>query len=237
MKFMVMHKHDEQTEAGIAPPPEFVGEMGALVGGMAQSGKLVDGDGLGETSSRSRVTFEQGKVTVVHGPFGAGNELPAGFAKITVQSRDEAIEAAKRIGEAIGGDLEIEVSKLQEAWDLGFGEKPADAPERYLVIHKATPASEAGAIPTYEAVASDLRAKGTLVTAAALTPSAKGKRLTWRRGEHAVIDGPFAESKEMIGGYAILEMASMDECLAFTHEYAALMLTATDELEIDVRPL
>lgn len=237
MKFMVMHKHDKQTEAGIAPPPEFVGKMGGLVGGMAQSGKLLDGEGLGASSKRSRVTFRDGKATVLHGPFEGSNELPAGFAKITVRTRDEAIEAAKKIGEAIGGDLEIEVGKLQEGWDLGFGEKPADAPERYLVVHKATPSSEAGTVPSYDAVAADLREKGTLVTSAVLAPSAKGKRLTWRGGKHTVVDGPFAESKEMIGGYAILEMASMEECLAFTREYAALMLTLATELEIDIRPL
>ena len=139
MKFMVMHKHDRQSEAGIAPPPEFVGKMGGLVGGMAQSGKLLDGDGRGASVKRSRVTFQDGEPSVVHGPFAGSNELPAGFVKVSVRSRDEAIEIAKRVGEAIGGNLEIEVGKCQEAWDLGFGETPADAPERYLVIHKATP--------------------------------------------------------------------------------------------------
>lgn len=237
MKFMVMHKHDKQTEAGVAPPPEFVGKMGGLIGAMAQSGKLLDGEGLGASAKRSRVTFVDGKSTVEHGPFGGSNELPAGFAKISVNSRDEAIAVAKRIGEAIGGDLEIEVGKLQEAWDLGFGEKPADAPERYLVVHKATPASEGGTEPSYAVVAGDLREKGTLLTSAALAPSARGKRLNWRGGKHTVVDGPFTESKELIGGYAILEMSSMDECLAFTREYAGLMLTLTDELEIDIRPL
>ena len=47
MKFMVMHKHDANTEVGTPPPPELVQKMGALIGGMAQSGKLLDGEGLG----------------------------------------------------------------------------------------------------------------------------------------------------------------------------------------------
>ena len=237
MKFMVMHKHDKKTEAGLPPPPDFVGKMGGLVGGMAQSGQLVDGEGLGASVKRSRVTFQGGKPSVVHGPFEGSNELPSGFLKVKVRSRDEAIEIAKRVGEAIGGDLEIEVGKCQEGWDLGFGEKPADAPERYLVIHKATPDTEAGRAPKLDAIANDLREKGVLQGASSLQPSSQGKRLSWRGGKHAIVDGPFAESKEMIGGYAILEMPSMEECLAFTHQYAALMLTLGDELEIDVRPV
>ena len=237
MKFMVMHKHDKKTEAGIRPTPELIAAMGALVGGMARSGKLLDGDGLGASRTRSRVTFRKGERTVVHGPFSGSNELPAGFVKVTVKSRDEAIAAATKLGEAIGGDVEVEVGKLQEAWDLGFGEKPADAPERYLVVHKATPASEAGQAPKLEHVLDELRGKGVLTASATLAPSSRAKRLTWRAGTHTVVDGPFAESKELIGGYAILDLASMEECLDFVATYAKLMLTATDELEMDVRPL
>lgn len=237
MKFMVMHKHDNDTEIGKLPPPEFMEAMGAFIGKAAQSGKLLDGEGLGATRTRSRITFKGGEQTVLHGPFTGGNELPAGFAKVTVKSRDEALDIARSIGEAIGGDLEIEVSKVTEAWDLGFGEKPKDAPERYLIIHKATPASEAGRAPQLDRLMQELTAKGVVTASAALTPSSQAKRLVWHGGKHRVIDGPFTESKELLGGYALLELASMEECLAFAKEYAELMLTTGDDLEIDVRPL
>ncbi len=239
MKFMVMHKHDANTEAGKLPPPEFMEAMGRFIGEAAGSGKLLDGEGLGATRTRSRVTLERGKVTVVHGPFAGSNELPAGFAKVSVTSRAEALELARRIGEAVGGDLELEVSKLTEEWDLGFGEKPADAPERYLVILKATPGSEAGRASELDAVLQKLAGEGAIVAGATLTPSSRGKRLTWRGGQRKIVDGPFAESKEMLGGYAVLELASLEECLAFTTEYAELLLTAADglDLEIDVRPV
>src|SRR5690606_6091112 len=175
MKFMVMHKHDQDTEAGIMPPPEFMEAMGAFIGEAAQNGKLLDGEGLGATRTRSRITFKDGNQTVVHGPFAGSNELPAGFAKVTVKSRDEALGVATLIGEAIGDDVEIEVSKLTEAWDLGFGEKPADAPERYLIIHKATPASEAGRAPQLAQLMQELAAKGVVTASAALTPSSQAK--------------------------------------------------------------
>ncbi|MEZ4321623.1 MAG: YciI family protein [Myxococcota bacterium] len=237
MKFMLMHRHHDSTDEGWVPPGEFVAAMGQMVGGLAQSGKLVDGDGLGARRTRSRVTFEGGQRSVTHGPYEGRNEVPAGFVKVTVRSRDEAIDAATRIGEAIGGDVELEVGKLTEAWDLGFGEKPADAPERYLIVHKATPATEAGRAPDLTSVLDGLAAEGILTGSAALAPSSQARRLTWKGGAHAVVDGPFAESKELIGGFVVLELDSMDECLAITHEYAALMLSVYDRLELDIRPL
>lgn len=122
---------------------------------------------------------------------------------------------------------------------LGFGEKPADAPERYLIIHKATPASEAGRAPELSKLMQELTDKGVVTGAAALMPSSQAKRLTWRGGQRKVVDGPFTESKELIGGYAILELASLEECLAFSTEYAELLLTVANglDLEIDVRPV
>ena len=237
MKFMVMHKHDNDTEIGKLPPPEFMEAMGAFIGEAAQSGKLLDGEGLGATRTRSRITFQNGTQTVLHGPFAGSNELPAGFAKVSVKSREEALELAKSIGEAIGADVEIEVSKVTEAWDLGFGEKPKDAPERYLIIHKATPESEAGRAPQLAQLMQELTTKGVVIASATLTPSSQAKRLIWRGGKHRVIDGPFTESKELLGGYAILELASLEECLAFSAKYAEIMLTSGDELEIDIRPL
>jgi hypothetical protein len=239
MKFMVMHKHDHATEVGKLPPPEFMAAMGAFIGEAAQSGRLLDGEGLGATRTRSRLSFKDGKQTVWHGPFAGSNELPAGFAKVTVKSRDEALGLATLIGRAIGGDVEIEVSRLTEEWDLGFGEKPADAPERYLIIHKATAASEAGRAPQLAELMQELTARGVVTASATLTPSSLAKRLVWRAGQRQVLDGPFTESKEMIGGYAILELGSLEECMAFSTEYAELLLTAggATELELDVRPL
>jgi hypothetical protein len=237
MKFMVMHKHDKNTEAGQPPPPELIAAMGSLIGGMAQSGKLLDGEGLGASKTRSRITFKNGERTVLHGPYTGSNELPAGFAKVTVRSREEAIEIATKIAEAIGGDLEIEVGKVNEPWDLGIAEKPADAPLRYLILYKATPATERGQLPNIDAVVKELSSKGTPISSATLAPSVRAKRLTWRGGSRKIVDGPFLESKELIGGYAILEMASMDECVAFCSQYANILLTLADGLEIDVRPL
>jgi hypothetical protein len=239
MKFMVMHKHDKNSEAGVKPPQGLITQMGALVGGMAQSGKLLDGAGLGASATRSRVTLRHGDRTVLHGPYGgSSNELPAGFVMVKVETRDQAIDWATQLGKAIGTDVEIEAGKVNEPWDIGIGEKPANAPLRYLLLHKATPASEAGTVPDLTAVTQEMSKQGALISSAMLAPSSRAKRMTFRGSSLKVIDGPFAESKELIGGYCVLDLPSMEEVVAFCTEYAQILLTAAaDIVEIDIRPL
>ncbi len=203
-----------------------------------QSGRLLDGEGLGATKTRSRVSFKSGRRTVTHGPYaGAGNELPASVAKIAVTSLDEAIAWASEMAKAIGGDVELEVGKIKEAWDMGFGEKPADAPERYLVVNKVTTASEAGGLLILESAAQQVKAPAKLLASVVLTPTSQGKRLVVQGGQRTVLDGPFMESKELIGGYAILDMPSWEECITSCFAYADILSSGSDDIELDIRPL
>ena len=80
-------------------------------------------------------------------------------------------------------------------------------------------------------------AEGSLIDTGGLFPIQMGARISLKRGEINVIDGPFTETKELIGGYAILEMASLDECIAFCSQYADILLSGAHQLEIDIRPL
>jgi hypothetical protein len=175
---------------------------------------------------------------VAHGPFAAGTqELPANIAKVKVASRDEAIRLATTMAKAIGGDVELEVSKINEPWDIGFGEKPDNAPERYMLIQKANAKTESRDALNLDAVTTEAKESGALSGTIALTPSSKAKRLVWKGGKHTVLDGPFAETKELIGGYAVLEMASEEECVSFCKQYAEILLAHGDSLEIDIRPI
>lgn len=60
---------------------------------------------------------------------------------------------------------------------------------------------------------------GTLVSTAGLRPTAEGARVRLRRGKLAVTDGPFTETKEVIGGYAVLEAKSMQEAIELTKRF------------------
>jgi hypothetical protein len=90
-----------------------------------------------------------------------------------------------------------------------------------MVIVKANKDSEAGLPPSEALLAAmfkfndELIKAGVLKDAAGLQPSSKGKRLTFSGSTRRVIDGPFAETKELIAGYWIWEVRSMDEALAW----------------------
>jgi hypothetical protein len=61
--------------------------------------------------------------------------------------------------------------------------------------------------------------EGWLVTTSGLRPTSEGKRMRWNRGKLSTTDGPFVETKEVIGGYAIVEATSMAEALKMTERF------------------
>jgi hypothetical protein len=75
---------------------------------------------------------------------------------------------------------------------------------------------------------------GVLLQAEALQPSAKALRLKFSRGERVVVDGPFAESKELIAGFAILRLPSREAAIEQTTRFARIL---GGDVEVDVRPL
>jgi hypothetical protein len=238
MRFMVMHRHDAHTEAGELPPPALIAEMGALIMEYAQSGRFLGGEGLGASRNRTRLTFRDGQCTVKHGPYKGEHELPAATLLIKVASRDEAIGWGQRYGKILG-DGELELGPVNEPWDLGMMPRPENPPLRVLMIEKASKASEAGQrSPKQKADLTRLRTEmtkaGVLVASEQLQPSAKAKRLVFQNHDLRVFDGPFAESKELVGGFAMMRFDNMDEAITMCRRYAKIL---GGTLEIDVRPL
>ena len=90
---------------------------------------------------------------------------------------------------------------------------------QFMIIVKAGGACEAGQKPSREVVAAvgnytqELRRAGVLVELSRLEPSAKGARVQFSGGKALVIDGPFAETKELIGGYWIIDVDSKEEAI------------------------
>jgi hypothetical protein len=123
MRFMIVVKADESTEAGVLPSPALLGKMGALNEEMARAGVLLGAEGLQASSKGARITLSSGKRTVLDGPFAESKELIAGFTMIQVASKDEAIAWASRVLEIIvaeqsPGGAELEVRQLFEASDF-----------------------------------------------------------------------------------------------------------------------
>jgi hypothetical protein len=236
MHFMIMHKNDPQTEAGLPPPPGLVEKMGAFIGEYAQSGRFIDGAGLSGSKNRTRLTFRGGRCTIKHGPYAGEHELPACVLQLKVTTREQAIGWAERYGKVLG-DAEIELGQINEPWDIGMMPAPENPPLQFLLIDKADADTEAGGRSAQKKaeltrLKTEMTKAGVLVKTIPLKPSSTAKRLTFTNHALHVMDGPFAESKELIGGFAILDLSGMDEALELCRDYAAIL---GGTLEIDVR--
>ncbi len=119
MRFMVMIKADENTEAGVLPSEELLTEMGKYNEELVKAGVMLAGEGLHASSKGARVKFSGGKTTVTDGPFTEAKELIAGFWLFQVRSKEEAIEWVKRIPNPDDQDVEIEIRRVFEAEDFG----------------------------------------------------------------------------------------------------------------------
>ena len=246
MKYMVMHKTNSALEAGALPTGELMAAMGAFCEEGFKKGVLISGEGLRPSSLGVRLNYSGGKRTVTKGPFAGKNELIAGFCMMRVKSLDEAIEWGSRFAEIVG-DVEIDIRPVCEPWDLGMGSKPAgDQTFRYMAVHKADKSSEAGAPPSPEmmeqmgGLIQDMSSAGVLIATEGLTPSSRAIRLNFAGGKRTITDGPFAESKELIAGYAILEVKSREEVIEWATRFANVLLEHERKdgaLEIDIRPL
>ncbi len=96
---------------------------------------------------------------------------------------------------------------------------------RFMIIVKATPDSEAGAMPEEKLMATmasyheELVKAGALLDASGLQPSAKGWRVEYAGAKRTLVDGPFAETKELIAGYTLIQVKSREEALEWVRRF------------------
>lgn len=116
MRFMIIRRSDEDTEAGVLPTQELAEAMMAYNEELARAGVLLDGHGLHPTSNATRVSFRDGTPTMVDGPFTEARELIAGFTLIETRSRDEALEWVRRWPEP---NVDLELRQVYTIDELG----------------------------------------------------------------------------------------------------------------------
>jgi hypothetical protein len=241
MRFMMIVKASKDSEAGVMPSEQMLTEMGKFNEELAKAGMLLAADGLHPSSRGVRVRYSKGKFKATDGPFAETKDLIAGFWLIQAKSLDEAIEWARRVPFREG---EVEVRPLFELPD--FPVNPAEQPDgwrekeqqfrdtpparkpgtiRYLGILKADKDTEAGVLPD-EKFLSAMGAffeegvkAGVILSGEGLQPSSKGARVRYSGSKRTVTDGPFAETKELIAGYAILQFTSPTEAIAWTRRF------------------
>jgi hypothetical protein len=198
-------------------------------------------NGLQLGSTGSRVRFSARKPTVLEG-VPTGKAAVAALTIIDVDSRQDAIDWVKRLP-ARDGDEEIEIRE---------GGCPGGVPAvnrskssstqsgdatRFIVMLKADEKSEAGLVAEGPRLAAmvkhnDASVKaGVMLAGEGLQPSSRGARVKFSGGKPAVIDGPFAETKELVAGFWLIQVTSQDEAIEWVKQYPFPF----DDGEVEVR--
>ena len=112
---------------------------------------------------------------------------------------------------------------------------------RFLIIRKADAETEGDDVPTPELFKKmgdymeEMAAAGVLLSGEGLKPSREGARVKFHGGKPAIIDGPFAETKELVAGFSIIQVASRDEAIAWVKKWP--QLDGHGEVEVEIRPI
>lgn len=110
---------------------------------------------------------------------------------------------------------------------------------RFMLIVKASKESEAGEMPKADLIAAmgkfneEMAKAGVLLAADGLHPSSKGARVKFSRNKRTVVDGPFAETKELIAGFWLIQAKSLEEAIEWARRSPAPH--PSDDCEIEVR--
>jgi hypothetical protein len=238
MRFVVLVKSNPQSEAGVMPDEKMLSAMGDYNQGMIDRGNMLAGEGLKPSSQGTRVRISAGKTRHIDGPFAEAKELVGGFWILQFPSYAQAIETLERAPLRSG---EVEVRPLYESEDFAVdaseqaggwrdhevaaraaataGKLPPRIPgtKRFLCLLKADEFTEGEAKPTPELLAEmgalieEMNKAGVLLSGDGLKPSRYGKRIVYDGEKRTLIDGPFAESKELVAGFSTLQARSLAE--------------------------
>jgi hypothetical protein len=113
---------------------------------------------------------------------------------------------------------------------------------RFIIMVRANDKTEAGVLPEDALISAmatyheELAKAGVLLDASGFHPSAKGWRVRYEGGRRTIVDGPFAETKELIAGYTLIQVRSREEAMEWARRFPSPM-GERESGEIEVRQL
>jgi hypothetical protein len=218
MKFMMFYRPDRETLD--MPKPEHMATMGAYVEKSYASGVLLDTGGLTPAARGARVRIAGGKFTVSDGPPAVSTKLMAGYAVINAKSLADAVEHGKRFL-AIAGDGETEVRPM-------FDMPGSGTPPRFMMLYRPDADQETACAPSPEHMAAmgkyvtAMFQEGVLISTGGLEPSSKGARVRLGAGKVTITDGPFTETKELVAGYAQVQVKDLPDAIEHAKTFLAI---------------
>jgi hypothetical protein len=228
MQFMILRRADHGTEAEGFPPPQLVQAVPAA------KWLHPSGDGV-------RMRRAGGQWSVTQAPFAATEELVAGFAFTEADSREQALAwVAANWPTADGeGNAVLEVREAGcPGGCVGFDTGATPAGRAYAVLLRSDAASEADLEPPPSVIDTMNRANqagvkaGIALAGEGLKSTARGGRVKFSGGKPAIIDGPFAEVKELIAGYWLIQADTLEQAMDWVRNYP---FPHPDALEVELR--
>jgi hypothetical protein len=197
-----------------------------------RTGVNLQGSRLRPTSDATTVKIRDGELLITDGPFAETKEQIAGYDLLECASLDEAVRWAGAHPSSAAGA--IEVRALPEHAPIAPLPAPGQGKARYLMLVCTDPAVDPKEFERVEPVepwVAETDGKGTRLYGSELRPPESARTVRVRERHVMVTDGPFAETKEQIAGFDVLECADLDEAIeiAGRHPMARLGL-------LEVRP-
>jgi len=209
MEFMLLIVNRKDVPPGEEVPP---GTMPGYGAGLVAAGKARGDAPLRPASEAVRVRVRDGRTFVTDGPFAEAKEVVAGYFAVEAATREEAIALALPCPVLRSSSWRVEVRAAPDRDAL----PPAQAAEHMLLLYAPPDLSDADGAKYREMLAFDdaLKAEKAYVESASLPADPKPARLETRDGRVVVIDGPFAETKEVCGGYYVVTAPDRDAAIA-----------------------
>jgi hypothetical protein len=135
MRFMIIVKASPESEAGLMPGEALLNAMADYHGELARAGVLLDANGLHPSSRGWRIRYQGAERSVIDGPFTESKEMIGGYTMISVRTREEALEWARRFPNPRGEGLEAEI-EVRQVFELDDF-TPSDALDRFRALEDA----------------------------------------------------------------------------------------------------
>ena len=198
------------------PTSDDMVEMGRFVGDLRDRKKLRRGAPLATDAQGARVRKRGGRALVIDGPFAESKEVVAGFWIVDVADRAEAIDVAARCPHS--QDHVVEVSPVDTRYLYADSERGTP----YLLAFLVEPGFEDCGGEMRRLMlehAAGLAAEGKLSETTPLAATPPAARVTRQGGKTLVVDGPFAETKEVVGGYSLVRAPDRAAAVALACDY------------------
>jgi len=219
MEFMILFLERRGAAAG---RPAGMAEFEKFAGELMSRGKLRRGAQLHPERAGARVRVRDGRALVSDGPFAESKEIVAGFWIVEAESRGEAIALARRAWEvaeprpeARDGAIEVHAARV-----IAHPPKPGGGVPFLLAFRM-----EPGLVPTPSKMhemmvfGTALAEAGVQLETAPLLDEPAPARIESHGGKTLVVDGPFAESKEAVGGYSLIRVADRAAAIELAGRY------------------